>query len=178
MPYFPKPEHTKIMNEFFVLIKNEVNYIADIGTGRTSLYTIAKHFGYSKVDAYYNDQDLKVFDVIKDEISKLRYNFVKMDITSSHCNKHYDLGLSHLVITRGKSAKQDEQSLIKGIFSFKCKYLVIIEEKSGISDIIFDFARKYGYKLLKSSKSVNTMSANIMRTIDYDIGYLFEYVGR
>lgn len=173
MAYIPRPEHMKIMKSFFGLIKDDVLNIADIGTGRTSLYTLGKYFGYARIDAYYNDDNLAVIDGIKKDIESVRYKLVKMDITTHYSKRMYDLCLAHLVVSRGLNRGKTEQQLLDGIFRFTSKYLVLIDEKYVIKEDIEKFARKYGYKLLSKISPPSSYRMHVMGG-GGDEGYLFE----
>lgn len=173
--YYPRAEHTYIMKTFFDIIKdNNINYIADIGTGRTSLYMLGNYFGYAKIDAMYPIYNFERIKLIADSIKTVKYNLVKLDIRKQHITKGYDLCLAHLVLTRGIDNNMDLKELLNGIFRFITRYLIIIEDKDiALNMNIVKFATKCGYKLIKK---LETKVPNEFINGDQkkDIGYLFE----
>lgn len=172
--YYPRAEHTYIMNTFFDIIQDKnINYIADISTGRTSLYMLCNRFGYAKIDAMYPVQNCDRIKLISDAIQTVKYNLVKFDILTQHITKGYDLCLSHLILTRGQLNDIDTNKLLDGIFRFITRYLIIIEDKDVANDInIVKYAQKCGYKLLKK---LETKVPNEFINTDQkkDVGYLF-----
>lgn len=180
MGYFPKPEHTKIMNSFFSLINDgSVTSIADISVGRTSLFTLAKTFGFAKIDAFYYHVDDKFLPAIREAVSdNVDYKLFKMNICTQHITKTYDLALGHLVVSRGLSHNDKYYDLLQGIFSFTAKHLILIDDMDSIKiDDVCNFAKKNGYILIKTIKeriSSYEDSYNFLKK--NDVGFLFEKV--
>ena len=175
MMYYPRAEHTYIMKNFFDIIKDKnINYIADIGTGRTSLYMLCNNFGYAKIDAMYPVYNFERIKLIEEAIQTVKYNLIKLDIRKQHITKGYDLCLAHLVLTRGEENYMNLNELLNGIFKFITRYLIIIEDKDIASKInIVRYATKCGYELIKK---LETKVPNEFINSDQkkDVGYLFE----
>lgn len=177
MGYFPKPEHTKIMNSFFSLIDDEsITSIADISVGRTSLFTLAKAFGFAKIDGFYYHVDDKFIPAIKEAIPEsVDYKLFKMNICAQHITKAYDLAMGHLVVSRGLPYGQ-YYDLLQGIFSFNTRYLILIDDLDAINvNDVYNFAKKNGYILIKTLKErVSSYEDSYNFLKKNDIGFLFE----
>lgn len=167
--YTPRPEHSKLFNEMFTLLKPEkIEFIADIGSGRTSLYNLTETYPNAVVDAIMETPTMLGVAQMKKAVKARNWEIVKADITKQKINRQYDLAVAHLAISRGVERGKSVEELKKGIFSLYTKYLLVIENLNNPNIKSFDiinYGLSQGYKLIKTSK---------VGTVSYDSLYHFE----
>lgn len=177
--YTPRPEHCRVFSQMFGLIKSEnIKFIADVGSGRTSLYNIEQHFPNSEIDAIISTPFDSRIKLMHKAIKQENWKVVERDLSCERVLKQYDLVVAHLTISRAIDRGDDVEGLKQGLFSMFTKYLLIVEDlnHSGIKSFeIINEALKSGYKLLKTVK-VGKVSYDSLYNFEgqNDIGYLFE----
>lgn len=167
--YTPRTEHSKLFKEMFHLLGSEkIEYIADIGSGRTSLYNLTKEYPNAVIDAIIETPTMLGIAQMKKAIKARNWEVIKADISTQKINRQYDLVVSHLAISRGIEKGKTLEEMKKGVFSLYTKYLLVIENLNNPNIKSFDiinYGLSQGYKLLKTSK---------VGTVSYDSLYHFE----
>ncbi len=177
--YTPRPEHSRLFKEVLGLIKSQkIDFIADIGSGRTSLYNITETFPNAMVDAVIEVPTTAGIGQMKKAVKSKNWEIIKADITTQKINRQYDLTVAHLAISRGVDRGHDVESLKKGIFAVYTKYLLIVENLNNPNIKSFDiinYGLSCGYKLIKTAK-VGTVSYDSLYHFEgqNDVAYLFE----
>ncbi len=177
--YTPRPEHCKIFNQMFSLIRNEkLDFIADIGSGRTSLYNIINTFDKAQVDAIISTPYDERIALMHRAIKSPNWKVVEKDLSCERLLKQYDLVVAHLTLSRAIDRGDDVEGLKQGLFGVYTKYLLIVEDLNhkGIKSFdIINTGLKNGFKLIKTIK-VGSVGYDSLYKFDgqNDIGYLFE----
>ncbi len=177
--YMPRPEHSKLFKEIFGLIKSQkIDFVADIGSGRTSLYNITQTYPNAVVDAIIETPTILGIKQMHKAVKAKNWEVVKTDITKQKINRQYDLAVAHLAISRGIAKGHTLEDMKKGIFSLYTKYLLIVENLNDPNIKSFDiinYGLSCGYKLLKTAK-VGTVSYDSLYRFEgqNDVAYLFE----
>lgn len=177
--YIPRPEHCRIFKQMFGLIKGEdIKFVADIGSGRTSLYNIEQFFGEAQIDAIISTPFDERIKHMHKAIKKDNWKVVEKDLSCERLLKQYDLVVAHLTISRAIDRGDDVEGLKQGLFKVFTKYLMIVEDLNhrGIKSFeIINTALANGYKLIKTIKVGNVGYDSLYRFEGQnDIGYLFE----
>ena len=167
--YTPRPEHSKLFKEMFALLRPEkIEYIADVGSGRTSLYNLTQNYPEAIIDAIIATPTIAGIRQMHKAVKAKNWEVVKADISTQKINRQYDLVVSHLALSRGVDKGLDLEQLKKGVFGLYTKYILIIENINHPQIKTFDiinYALAQGYKLIKTSKQ---------GTVSYDSLYHFE----
>ncbi len=177
--YTPRPEHCKVFSQMFSLIRNEdIKFIADVGSGRTSLYNIEQYFPNAEIDAIISTPFDERIRLMHKAIKQENWKVVEKDLACERLMKQYDLVVAHLAISRGLDRGDDIDGLKQGLFKVFTKYLLIVEDLNhrGIKSFeIINEAIANGYKLIKTVK-VGSVSYDSLYKFEgqNDIGYLFE----
>ncbi len=177
--YTPRPEHCKIFNQIFSLIKHDnIKFIADIGSGRTSLYNIEQHFGNSEIDAIISTPFDERIALMHRAIKDKNWKVIEKDLSCERLLKQYDLVVAHLTLSRAIDRGDDVEGLKQGLFNVYTKYLLVVEDLNhkGIKSFdIINTGLKHGYKLIKTVK-VGSVGYDSLYKFEgqNDIGYLFE----
>jgi len=177
--YTPRPEHSKLFKEIFSLIRSQkIDFIADIGSGRTSLYNITQTYPEAVVDAISEIPTTLGIKQMKKAVKAKNWEVVKADITTQKVNRQYDLAVAHLAISRGIDRGHTLEDMKKGVFSLYTKYLLIVENLNNPNIKSFDiinYGLSCGYKLIKTAK-VGTVSYDSLYHFEgqNDVAYLFE----
>ena len=116
--YTPRPEHSKLFKEIFGIIRSQkIDFIADIGSGRTSLYNITSTFPNAVVDAIIEVPTSAGIKQMKKAVKSKNWEVVKADITTQRVNRQYDLSVAHLAISRGIDRGHTLEDMKRGVFS-------------------------------------------------------------
>ncbi len=167
--YTPRPEHSKLFKEVFALLKPaKIEYIADIGSGRTSLYNLTHNYPDAIIDAIIATPTVLGIRQMHKAVKAKNWEVIKADITEQKINRQYDLAVAHLAFSRGVERGLDIEKLKKGIYGVYTKYLIVIENLNNPNIKSFDlinYGLAQGYKLIKTFK---------VGTVSYDSLYHFE----
>lgn len=177
--YTPRPEHSKLFKEIFSLIRSQkIDFVADIGSGRTSLYNITAAYPDATVDAIIEIPTVLGIKQMKKAVKSKNWEVIKADVTTQKINRQYDLAVAHLSISRGIDRGHTLEDMKKGVFSLYTKYLLVVENLNNPNIKSFDiinYGIANGYKLIKTAKA-GTVSYDSLYHFEgqNDVAYLFE----